>query len=161
MHSEMNQNFMKWYSPKLRDFISFCEMKKFHRGRVLRLFTLHFWNLGQPWWWGSQQQRQVALRVWVRVQRAARAYTAPGKLGLEKACQGNPARTPILLLLRLSNLDFPWWSETQPQRQGAIKPRVGVKRGNKPRAPGTLGLETVCREGYGRDTTLLPSHLAD
>lgn len=75
-YSEMNQNFMKWYSLKLWDFIFFCEMKKFHHGRVLRLLTLHFWNLGQPWWWGSQQQWQGAIRVWVRVQRVARPYSS-------------------------------------------------------------------------------------
>lgn len=100
------------------------------------LYTFGIWASHGDGDYSSSDKLPLGFRLGFRELQES---TAPGKLGLEKACQGDPDRTPILLLLHLSNLDLPWWSETQPQWQDAIKPTAGVKRGREPRAPETLG----------------------
>lgn len=58
--------------------------------------------------WARARVR-IGIRVSVSVGvEGVKEHTAPGTLGLEKACQGDHSRVTTLLLLHLSYLDQPW-----------------------------------------------------
>lgn len=90
-----------WNELKLHQMIS-TEISRFHylswKKRIFIRAGYHdclfyvFLYPGEPWWWGSQQQRQAAFGVWVKVQRTAEP-TAPGTL----AVQDHHSNMPSLL----------------------------------------------------------------
>lgn len=87
-------------------------------------------GVGLMLWWGSG----LGLRLRVKYP------TAPRTMGQWRACQGDPGRASILLLLHPSDLNQPWcWD------WGWARVSVRVKRIKDPTGPRTLVLEWACQ----------------